>query len=78
MKAVFEQVMFAEEVDVEDNGCARIFEVGDLTADSETEASNQNDGLFVRIQSWSDNAIHTDFDKFVDKRIRVTIETIDD
>lgn len=56
-----------EEVTVEDNGMAKIAEVG----------TAGEFGMFVRIQSWGD---HTEFDRVIETggRYRVTIERIDD
>lgn len=68
--------MIAAHVDVEDSGHAKIFEAGTFTTDSDVKPS-EDGGMFVRIQSWSDESNHTDFDQFIGKRIRVTIETLD-
>lgn len=57
-------------LDVEDSGCAQIYSVVDLN-------DCEGDGMFVKIQSWSDDGKHPEMDKLVGKRIRVTVEIID-
>lgn len=64
-----EQVINRSDVDTEDSGCAKIVDVA--------PDDDQEDGMFVRIQSWSDSTDHPDFDKMIGKRIRVTIEILD-
>ena len=72
MTKVFEttSIVFPESIESEDGGCAKILEVDD----SEGEDGNS---LFVRIQSWDDNANHPVMNSMVGKRIRVTIEVLD-
>jgi len=36
-----------------------------------------DNGMFVRVCSWDENKNHEDFKKFVGRRIKITIETID-
>lgn len=55
------------EVDVEDSGMAKIATLSD--------ASPQ--GLFVRVQSWSDEGNHAHFDQMLGKQVRVTVEVIE-
>jgi hypothetical protein len=38
---------------------------------------NKGEGMFVRLQSWSDSGIHVDLERFVNRKVRVTVETID-
>lgn len=54
-------------VSVEDSGCAVIAELSDP----------QDSGLFVRIQSWSVSQEHAEIQQFLNKRVRITIETLD-
>lgn len=35
------------------------------------------DGMWIKICSWNDDAEHNEFDKFIGRKIKVTIETID-
>lgn len=57
-----------DEINTEDGGQAKIF-----TASPD---DNEN-GLFINICSWDENKEHTDFNKLIGKKIRITIETID-
>lgn len=57
----------SDDIDVEDSGCAKIFTVAD---DLDT-------GMFVRICSWDENKRHEEFNRFVGRKIKITIETID-
>lgn len=60
-----------EYLDVEDSGCAKIYSVVD------TDEEDLN-GIFVKVQSWYDNGYHPEMDALVGKRIRVTVEILDD
>lgn len=57
-----------EEIEVEDGGQAKIF-----AADNPTMEDN---GMYVRLISWDEHKLHTDFNKFVGKKIRITIEEL--
>ena len=65
---VFETILKPEEVIKEDGGQAMVFTVSD--------PFQEENGLFVRIQSWDENKEHTEFKKFEGRKIRITIETI--
>ncbi len=56
--------------DEEDGGRAQIYNVFDPNDDDD-------DGMFIRIQTWADSGKHPEMDKLVGKRIRVTVEIID-
>jgi hypothetical protein len=58
----------SDEIDIEDGGQAKIF-----TASKD----DLDNGMFVRVCSWDENKNHEDFKKFVGRRIKITIETID-
>lgn len=58
------------DLDVEDSGQAQIYSVVDLNDDEE-------DGMFIKIQSWSKSGKHPDMDRLKGKRIRVTVEVLD-
>lgn len=60
-----------KEVATEDGGMAKIF-----TAEDENSKENDN-GMFVAIKSWDDSKTHPEFNQFVGRKIRITIETID-
>ncbi len=60
------------EVSKEDGDCAMIAE--NLPID--TENSDDDTGMFVKIQSWDESGKHTDMEKLVGKKVRVTIEII--
>ncbi len=61
-----------ENTDVEDNGQALI-----TTIDFRDTSEDEDNGMFVRIQSWDEKCQHTEFKKFEGRKIRITIETID-
>lgn len=65
---IFETILKPEEVLKEDGGQAMVFTVSD--------PFQEENGLFVRIQSWDENKEHTEFKKFEGRKIRITIETI--
>ena len=58
----------SDEIDTEDGGQAKIFTI------SEDDLDN---GMFVRICSWDKNGKHDEFNKFVGRKIKITIETIE-
>jgi hypothetical protein len=58
--------------DIEDGGAAIIVHA------QEVEQTTENAGMFVRIQSWDEEAMHDDLRKFNGKRLRVTVEAIED
>ena len=35
-------------------------------------------GLFVRVQSWDESKEHTDFNKLIGRKVRVTVEILDE
>jgi len=53
----------------EDGGCAKIAEV--------CPNDFADEGIFVRIQSWSEKHNHDTLDKLEGKKVRVTIEVVD-
>lgn len=69
---IFEAEMdyYSEYHDVEDGGCAQIYNLFD-------PEDHDDDGMFIRIQSWSNSSKHPEMDKLVGKRIRVTVEIVD-
>jgi hypothetical protein len=70
MKKVFEQTVSARDVSEEDGGCAKILDIDD-------DGTGAEEGMFVRVQSWSEEGEHPDFDNLIGKRVRVTIEVLD-
>jgi hypothetical protein len=58
----------------EDGGRALIAEVD---RDEKLEDSD-NDAFFVRIQSWSDDRTHPTMNALIGKKVRVTIEIIEE
>jgi hypothetical protein len=61
----FEQTITSDDVNTEDGGCAKIIQI---------DGDDTDEGLFVRIQSWSDAKEHPDFDALIGRSVRVTIE----
>ena len=41
------------------------------------EEKEQDNGMFVVLQSWDDKRLHSEFFSFVGRKVRITIETID-
>lgn len=68
-RKVIESKIKTTEVDVEDGGQAMIATI--------TEPTDTDNGMFIRIQSWDEQLEHKEFKKFVGKKVRITIETID-
>jgi len=56
-------------VDVQDGGQAQIVEFF---------SSNMGEGLFVRLQSWDPDREHADMALMMGKRVRVTVEILED
>jgi len=66
---IFEQKIKERDVEVEDGGSAKI-----VCVDG---AMQEDNGMFVKLQSWDEELKHTDFNKFVGRKVRITVETID-
>lgn len=54
----------------EDGGMAKIYHI-----DADDGRPN---GPFFRFQSWDEEKVHHEFEQFVGRRIRITIETVED
>lgn len=65
MKVQFEEVMHLSDVEVEDSGMAKNWELSD------------DGSLFVRLHSWSETLNHDQFDHLISKKVRITIETVE-
>lgn len=63
-----EQSILAEEVETEDGGCAKIYNL---------DPAEQQESMFVRLQSWDSQRLHTTFQRLVGRRVRVTVELLD-
>lgn len=64
----FEQDWNDIDFDIEDSGMAYIYNLSDPS----------NSELFVRLQSWDDNAKHRYFNEcFKGRKLKITIETMD-
>ena len=57
----------------EDGGAAMIAE----TFPFETDSSDDENGMFVKIQSWDEDTVHSDFIRILGKKVRITIEVLD-
>lgn len=66
---IIEQTLISSELEIEDGGCAKIF----------TAVQNETDdyGIFVRICSWDESKQHSELEGFINRKVRITIETID-
>lgn len=69
MKKVFSDVV---EYRSEDGGQALIADIQEEGADLTSP------GMFVRLQSWDEKYVHENAEKFRGKRVRVTVEIIED
>lgn len=63
-KLMIEQGWIPDNFKVEDGGDARIYEMDD-----------PGSSFFVRLHSWKDHSV---FEHFQGKRVRVTVETVDE
>lgn len=78
MKIVIEDVIGTKDVSVEDGGRAKYVSLG---CDA---LGLDQDGVFVRLHSWIEKADrfgemnHKQFDAFIGKKVRVTVEVIDE
>ena len=66
---IIEGQIFRNDVETEDGGQAKIVGL-------EQNAEDEN-GMFVKIQSWDEEKKHEEFNKFVGRKVKITIETID-
>ena len=57
----------------EDGGQALICE----TFKIDTTNSDDENGMFVILQSWDEDTAHTDLNSLIGKKIRITIEVLD-
>jgi len=62
-------IVAVPEFNTEDGGTARIAEICE---------EKEGKGVFVRLQSWSEKHDHKLIDQFEVKKVRVTIETIEE
>jgi hypothetical protein len=58
-----------EEVDTQDGGQAKIISL--------CNKPDEENGMFVQLRSWDENLEHKEFKKFIGRKIKITIETID-
>lgn len=65
-RVVFDETGVVE-VESEDDGQALIAEISD----------GADEGLFVRLQSWSESRHHPAMDEMRGKRVRVTVEIVE-
>jgi hypothetical protein len=71
MKKVFIETLLPEGLEVEDGGLYKGFVV--------TGEDSTNNGMYVRVCSWDEEeGTHEEFNHFVGRKVKVTIETIDD
>lgn len=69
MKIILETAIFGlEDLRSEDGGCALIEDI---------EPKEEDDCLFVRVQSWDETKEHKDFNALKGKRVRITIEVVE-
>ena len=61
---------FMSNLAIEDGGQAMIVDISDDNIDDEN-------GLCMTLTSWDENLQHTEFKKFVGRKVKITIETVD-
>ena len=66
-KITIETTLRGDEIENEDGGQSKMFNASPDDGDN---------GFFVQLRSWDDKKEHIDFNKFINKKIRITIETI--
>ena len=57
------------DIDTEDGGQAKIF--------ATSLNQEEDNGMFVKVCSWDENNNHDEFNKFIGRKIKITIETIE-
>lgn len=72
LKNVIEEKLNFSDMENEDGGCFKCFKCFRVAKDFETE-----DGMYVKICSWDESRKHLEFEKFINRKVRITIETID-
>jgi len=65
----FDYKLNEKEMDTEDDMHYKCFHI-DLD-------ENADNGMFIKLCSWDENLEHKDFDKFIGKKVKITIEEID-
>lgn len=73
IKLVFEELMAADDISREDGGRAMVFSIDNQIDPPDRDSTA---GPFVRFQSWDDAKEHSEFRKFIGKRVRITIEVV--
>lgn len=66
---VIETKIKKNEVDTEDGGQAKIVSL--------CNKPDEENGMFVQLRSWDEDKKHDEFNKFVGRKVKITIETID-
>lgn len=57
----------------EDGGQAKICQSFPIT----TLDSDEDNGMFITLQSWDEDTVHTDLNLLVGKKVKITIEVIE-
>ena len=68
LKHIIVCTLESDEIRVEDSGQAKIF--------SASQDDVDENGMFFRVCSWDQNKIHSEFNNFIGKKIKITIEEI--
>jgi hypothetical protein len=42
-----------------------------------SKVEGEENGIYVKICSWDDDMEHSEFEKFINRKVKITIETID-
>jgi len=64
-----EEKLNPAEMCTEDGGMFQMFHI---------EGDNDDEGIFIRLCSWSTNGKHEAFNKLIGRKVKITVETIDE
>jgi len=66
---IIEGQLLSSDIETEDGGQAKIIAM--------SQSPEEDNGMFVKIQSWDETLKHEEFEKFVGRKVKIIIETID-
>lgn len=69
LQHIIEDRLNFSDMDTDDGGSFRCFQIA--------KDYNTEEGMYVKICSWDEDKNHFEFEKFINRKIRITIETID-
>lgn len=69
-KHIIEAELKPNEMETEDGGQFGFFQV--------SQNDEEENGIYVRFCSWDDTCKHEEFSQYIGRKVKITIETIDD